>query len=150
MPRSARGLGGKLSGERPDQQPDGTGVDGEVPVEALDGGGEDVGVDALGMAHHERGDRAIGRERGEQCVGRGRVGEVHLVVGERDVVGSPVHARVVGSEPGGDDLPSVIAKAVGDRGRDACLATHAGDKGAAGHRAHGRRVPRARHGAARR
>ena len=96
--RSARGLGGKLSGERPDQQPDGAGVDGEVAVEALDRGREDVGVDALGMAHHERGDRAVGRERGEQRVGRCRVGEVDLVVRERDVVGTPVHPRVVGAE----------------------------------------------------
>ena len=84
------------------------------------------------MAHHHRGDGAIGHERGEQLVGCIGIGEVDLVVRERLLVGSPLHPRVVAPPSGGGDRPTVCSETLGDRRGDANAPTDPGDEHAAG------------------
>ncbi len=55
----------------------------------------------------------------EQLVGRVGVGEVDLVIGQRLLVGTPLHPRVVAAPTRRGDVPAVSAQAIGDRRRDA-------------------------------
>ena len=51
-------VAGQLAGERGGEQPGRSDVDRVVPIEALDGGVEHSGVDALAVRHHQRVERA--------------------------------------------------------------------------------------------
>ncbi len=126
-----------------EQQPARAHVDRVVPVEALHRRVEKARVDALGVAHHQRGHRA---QRGLHLVehgrGRGDVGEVRRYGGRAGagrtqvlrhrprsvVLAWPRHPVVVLAPVGRRDVPAVLGEPPGDRRADADRSADAGDE----------------------
>ena len=58
-------------------------------------------------------------EHAEQLVGRVGVGEVHLIVCECLLVGTPIHPHVVAAPTRRTHVPAVVEEAISNHGRDA-------------------------------
>lgn len=92
--------------ELANEQPGGARIDSEVPVETLDGGVKQPGVDRLAVTHHQRGDASHALFDPVEDVCRGiRVGEIRLDRGD----GRTLSARdwlITSAAP--DSLPQLI------------------------------------------
>src|SRR6516162_8676115 len=127
--------------ELTNQQPGSPRVNGEVEIEALHRGAENVRIDGLTMREHQRchgteggfggiEDLCWSRDVGEVGLDRGglRTPCAQLRVELLDLVRmtTPGHRRIVGAPVVGGDVPATIGKPQRDGGADPPLATRPG------------------------